>query len=244
LRLEFKQNPTIDTHNDLRGRFVMSNSAKVPSFILCLIFHGTVSGSSWVLQPMPKDIGNPPTFLGIPAIAETKADQTVTITGPRQLTGQTLLLTDFVPVLHSHLGAGDALAGGASSSSANTAKPTSIANSEIDCSSTSGNPVVIATGEKVKAETDFMSNGLYAFGVTRTYRSSRTSASALFGPNWPSSLDGKRLTWSTANCQPGDGPYCYPRSAILTEANGAKYEYKQPLNTDGYPASTTRPRRG
>jgi Domain of unknown function (DUF6531) len=123
---------------------------------------------------------------------------------------------------------------GLSSSASNTADPAALDSSEVNCSQTTGNPVVIATGEKVKTETDFVSRGLYGFGVVRTYRSKNTSSTALFGPNWPSNLDGMRLSWSGANCQPGDGPYCYPRSAVLTEVNGAKYEYKQPLNVDGY----------
>ncbi len=82
--------------------------------------------------------------------------------------------------------------------------------------------MVIATGEKVKNESDFASFGLYGLSLTRTYRSVNTNGT-LFGPNWPSSLDAPTLTRtgypvsttygsrvsSVTVVLPGEGRYVY-----------------------------------
>jgi YD repeat-containing protein len=105
------------------------------------------------------------------------------------------------------------------------AKPSSESNSEEDCASSSGNPVLLTTGEKFLDETDFASSGYYALNLTRTYRSQQ-SGSVLFGNKWRSTADAMRITWSGQVCEPG-GP-CAPREAVLTETDGTRYKYTLP----------------
>ena len=96
-----------------------------------------------------------------------------------------------------------------------------------------GNPVIISTGEKIKPEVDFIGQGIYNFGLTRTYRS-KSRTGNIFGPSWPSSLDAIRVSWSGALCRIIDGPLCYPRSAIILEPNGTRYRYSQIGTTEEY----------
>lgn len=81
--------------------------------------------------------------------------------------------------------------GGGGGSGGTTAQTTEK-NKDKDCkesaSPKTGNPVIIATGEKFKDELDFASDGLYGFSLQRTYRSLQTAGS-LFGPNWMSTLE-------------------------------------------------------
>lgn len=102
----------------------------------------------------------------------------------------------------------------------------------MSCDATTTNPVIIATGEKVKPETDFIAQGLYAIELTRTYRS-KNSTSNVFGPNWPSSFDAIRLLYSTQSCRMIDN-VCYPLSATATEPNGAQYKYSLIGGTEEY----------
>jgi RHS repeat-associated protein len=98
-----------------------------------------------------------------------------------------------------------------------------------DCTNpTSGNPVVLATGEKLLPQTDAVAHGLYGITLNRTYRS-MSSGSGYFGPKWVSSLDPHRLTPSSLPCIAVDHG-CVPRNAVLTLPDGSKYTYRIDLN--------------
>lgn len=64
-----------------------------------------------------------------------------------------------------------------------------------DCASeqnpSTGNPVIIATGEKVLPQIDFVAGSSYGLGLSRTYRSKAT-VSKFFGPNWASTSTFRR----------------------------------------------------
>jgi RHS repeat-associated protein len=105
-------------------------------------------------------------------------------------------------------------------------------NSEKDQCSQSNpstkNPVILATGEKYKVESDFSASGLYGLSLTRTYRSKHTSGN-MFGPNWLSNIEPARL--QTSGPCVGDTirnppTYCYPQFATIKFADGATYQYK------------------
>ena len=98
-------------------------------------------------------------------------------------------------------------------------------STESPCETT-GNPVVIATGEKLKQEVDFTVAGLYGIQSMRTYRSNDLDAFA-FGPYWHSSLVFPRLQFSGCLSTPDYG--CVPQSVAYTGPNGTKYTYT--LNT-------------
>lgn len=102
------------------------------------------------------------------------------------------------------------------------AKPDDPDNSDPKCGGTTGNPVVIATGEKYKSEDDFTSFGLHGLSLTRTYRS-KNAGGMLFGPNWPSSLDPAALAPSSQTINTEAGPR--PARATLKLPGGAKYVY-------------------
>ncbi len=88
---------------------------------------------------------------------------------------------------------------------------------------TSCNPVVLATGEKIKDEFDFASGGAYGFNLTRTYRS-KNATGQIFGPNWSSSFDAPKLTPSTTTIMTEVG--AYPSFASVDFPGGATYKYK------------------
>ena len=89
-----------------------------------------------------------------------------------------------------------------------------------------GHPVIIATGEKWKAEPDFQGHGLYALSLTRTYRSVwRPWFAYMFGPNWHSSWDHARLIASDT-CMPSESGSCFPHTATVTEPDGTQYLYR------------------
>ncbi len=120
------------------------------------------------------------------------------------------------------------------------AKPDSQGNSNLDnCgqeSPSSGNPVVIATGEKYKVEADFESNGLYGLSLTRTYRSNNASG-RMFGANWLSNLDPPRLVYTFTGCVQTELG-CLPSEATLIEPDGTKYRYTlEPDQSGTYRAS-------
>lgn len=107
------------------------------------------------------------------------------------------------------------------------AAPASENNSDKTCESngnpSTGNPVVLATGEKFKAERDFATSGLYAMELTRTYRSQKATGK-MFGPNWPASVEPPVIQPSTLPCvQTEIG--CYPRDAVITFPDGSAYKY-------------------
>lgn len=94
---------------------------------------------------------------------------------------------------------------------------------DLACKSTA-NPVVIATGEKHKAETDFRSNGLYGLSLTRTYRSMHGQG-GLFGKRWLSSLDPQRLEWGDA-FTPQPNWHIIPKTITHVDENGTTVQYK------------------
>ena len=108
----------------------------------------------------------------------------------------------------------------------------STSNSKSECTNTTGNPALVTTGEKLKSETDFESSSLYGTSLRRTYRSFSTTGK-LFGPNWPSSLDAIRVSYSLAGCRYIDA-LCYPRSAVVRESDGTQYTYNQYGTTESY----------
>lgn len=93
-----------------------------------------------------------------------------------------------------------------------------------DCSNPSTPaPVLLATGEKWKDETDFPGYGLYGRELTRTYRSN-TYSGRLFGPRWLSTLDPTTVVAPVSNClSREDG--CYPRHATVIDPDGTSYRY-------------------
>jgi RHS repeat-associated protein len=83
-------------------------------------------------------------------------------------------------------------------------------------------PVIIATGEKIKAEDDFQSFGLHGLSLTRTYRSVNATG-VLFGPNWPSTLDPVVLNRSAQFVATEAGNR--PAFATVRFPGGARYVY-------------------
>ncbi len=90
------------------------------------------------------------------------------------------------------------------------------------CGALTARPVLIATGEKIKPESDFQSLGLYGLGLTRTYRS-RHAVGTLFGAQWLSNLDMPRLR--VAGCGKENPGQCVPRFAVVTEPGGRRTRY-------------------
>lgn len=92
--------------------------------------------------------------------------------------------TDYTPSPINY-GLGGAKPGDGGQGGSPKAAPTYENNSNIDNDCQSGapqstnNPVVIATGEKHKTETDFLSQGEYGLGLERTYRSRQATGAKL-----------------------------------------------------------------
>lgn len=102
--------------------------------------------------------------------------------------------------------------------------PSNQTSNTNDCSSpTTGNPVVIATGEKFKTEHDFSSAGVYGLSLERTYRSVNASGK-MFGPHWPSSFDFPKLGFSST-CRTVALGLCLPHTVTYTETDGTKFVY-------------------
>jgi hypothetical protein len=102
--------------------------------------------------------------------------------------------------------------------------PPSKNNSKTGCDEESTKlPVRLSTGEKVLPQVDAQLSNIYGFAVERNYRS-QNAAGIAFGPNWLSSLDGPRITWSGWQCDVDN--LCAPQFAYLTEANGVQYEFQ------------------
>ncbi|WP_167080877.1 RHS repeat-associated core domain-containing protein [Massilia aquatica] len=99
--------------------------------------------------------------------------------------------------------------------------------SEQSCKTTA-NPVVLATGEKTKAEVDFEAEGIYAISLQRTYRS-QNAQGTLFGKNWLSSLDPQKLVNSTCHKQKPDFD-CVPKNITHVTETGTMvvYHYSRP----------------
>lgn len=123
----------------------------------------------------------------------------------------------------------------------NTADPPAEANSESGgCANgtpaTTGAPVVIATGEKIYDQTDFVDLTNGSLTLTRTYRSAQSGAT-LFGPYWFSSFDHPILTVGGCVSDPDLGS-CYARTQVtVRQPNGARLIYRWDgwtLGTDTY----------
>lgn len=86
-------------------------------------------------------------------------------------------------------------------------------------------PVIIATGEKVLAETDFLSAALNGLGLVRNYRSlpSTYGAVGMFGPNWYSSLSSLKVF--TAGCVLNPDWGCVPQSINIWNIDGSREYY-------------------
>ena len=135
---------------------------------LLLFFASTrVAATSYVEQERgsSNDLAAVATILG--ATIAPGGIPSVTIPGQRPFSGVALPLG--IGIIGSN-------GGGVGGGGGHKAAPPSQNNSnkekerEKPCVSTS-NPVVIATGEKHKAEQDFQAAGLYGLSLTRTYRS-------------------------------------------------------------------------
>lgn len=66
-----------------------------------------------------------------------------------------------------------------------------------------GNPIIVASGEKVEFETDFIGKEQYPLEIARKY-SSKNNAEGAFGKGWSSSFD-KRFDVNTKTLHRGDG---------------------------------------
>lgn len=95
---------------------------------------------------------------------------------------------------------------------------------------TSGNPVVIATGEKIKSESDFSPNGMGALGLIRTYRSSGDFG--MFGQRWRSNYEWRNLGPSGCYRHADYPRQCMPTSVSVTFPDGANYIYAPRNNID------------
>jgi YD repeat-containing protein len=90
--------------------------------------------------------------------------------------------------------------------------------------------VILATGEKIKAETDILSNGEYGMGLARTYRS--RSAFGMFGNGWLSNYDYYKLV-ATGCARHTDYPsLCLPTTVKLRLPDGSTYTYTAPTRYD------------
>lgn len=109
-------------------------------------------------------------------------------------------------------------------------KPESDKNTDETAECPTENPVVIASGEKLKFEQDFKSFGAYGISLTRTYRSSSPNIGP-FGPHWRSSLEYSALVFS--GCVRTADSACEPASITFTDPSGARFTYnrKSPLST-------------
>ena len=122
--------------------------------------------------------------------------------------------------------------GGNGTSGSNQSKPASDQNTSADScdgadsgNPSSGNPVILATGEKRKSEQDIRAFGAYGLGLERSYRSFDTKAK-MFGPKWRSTYDHYTLIYSSG-CfyDPDYQGVCIPREITVTLADGATYTY-------------------
>jgi YD repeat-containing protein len=92
-------------------------------------------------------------------------------------------------------------------------------------------PVIIATGEKVKFESDFAASSAYGLSHTRTYRSNDGASFAL-GPRWQTSLVHQKLLFSGCYSSPDYG--CVPNSVTFTDVDGSRHIYTRTTNgSDG-----------
>ena len=96
-----------------------------------------------------------------------------------------------------------------------------------DATPASPNPVIIATGEKYKLETDIRAGSTYGLALNRTFRSFLpVNVTPMFGPKWMSEYDYPKLKASvgcTYNAEWG----CVPNSVVVYCPDGAHYTYNR-----------------
>jgi len=85
-------------------------------------------------------------------------------------------------------------------------------------------PVILATGEKIKFEQDWLSMSESPLSGERTYRS-KLAVGQMFGPNWISALEVPLLSFSAAACIPVKTGVCVPQSVTYSDSTGAKFTY-------------------
>lgn len=126
-------------------------------------------------------------------------------------------------------GQGQEGGGGASDAPAPPEPPPSKDNSDADMCSSSGHPVILATGEKWLVQNDTVAQGINALPLSRVYRAAvRPYFSNMFGLGWRSTYDYGRLESTLAGCEYDyDSGICFPREVIVSDSSGAQYKYKQ-----------------
>ena len=112
--------------------------------------------------------------------------------------------------------------------------PSKNNDKKTDCNTTKL-PVIIATGEKVKTETDFAGEGLYPLGLARQYHGFGSQTALMFGNNWTSSYEYHLYALGCDHDTTGDFPktVCIPHTYELDTPNGSfvytktsNYNYK------------------
>lgn len=131
--------------------------------------------------------------------------------------------------------------GGSGGRITSKATPASDQNSSVPgCAGTgdgnisSGNPVILATGEKLKTERDIPAFGLYGLGLDRTYRSLDTRAK-MFGPKWRSSYDHYSLIYSGCWYDSDYPGVCIPTSVTVVQPDGSTHTYACRGLSSGFP---------
>lgn len=106
------------------------------------------------------------------------------------------------------------------------ADPASKQNTAKSCDQnpSTSNPVIIATGEKVKEEYDVTAAGNYGLNLSRTYRS-RSDVWGGFGPNWLSEYDYGPLVPSGCDKHTDYPGRCIPHTLTATFPDGGSYIY-------------------
>jgi YD repeat-containing protein len=104
-------------------------------------------------------------------------------------------------------------------------EPDSKENTDPNCGKnpTKGNPVILATGEKLLEQQDVVAHGLYGLTLSRTYRSKGTLAGQ-FGPKWTFDL-GVPSVGGYGGCYNHPVFGCIPQSAQVRFPGGGVYTY-------------------
>lgn len=107
---------------------------------------------------------------------------------------------------------------------------------------TTQNPVIIATGEKVLPQDDFVAGGSYALGLTRTYRGKATTAAlTLFGSKWASNFDIPVLsTWGCYKVGKFSDECLGPLRLTVTFPGGARHVYYKGSTWAYYPLNSAK----
>lgn len=91
----------------------------------------------------------------------------------------------------------------------------------------SGNPVDLATGNKLQTDEDFVSNGSYGASLIRHYRSQWPASlqTSMFGPGWHSNLEYGGMSPSGSCWTDPDTGFCFPHHVDVQFPDGAVYRY-------------------